>query len=594
MRKEKNGRNNACGILDRFGCCRNVNATKVLAGPCPGLRILATSQRLLRTRFEQVYPVPALSSNDGHSLFVRRVKAADPGFRLDKDDEEKVDAVVAAVDGLPLAIELAAARVRLFGLDRLADEIATTMSSLAGGLSDSPDRHRSLEAAVDWSFNLLDSPDQALLRRASVFFGGFTIEAAESICAGAPVDSVIDSLANLIDSSLVTSRAESRGTRFRILEPVRMFGLTRLTAAGEAETTESSHASYYTALATNAADAMQTPEGYPALQRLAADRHNLNAALAWAADNNPDLGLAAMPVMARCFEMLGSMGEGAQLAQRLLASGGNPEARLSGLLGAGHIAYWRHDFARAVAHYDEAIEISEQLHDVSRLADSHYGKATSLAWIDRYAESRQHAALAQTAYEESGNEFGQRNVIASRASRLWMEGEVHSAVKEMVVALELSQRLGDVGSDISIELAISGILVYFDRLEEGAAVALMGLQRFRDLGDEAGVVHALDWLVYPIVVEAPESGVKLAGAVERYKQTKGGSVDTSKLGIGDPRKTAEEALGRERTQQLWTAGSELSLDEAIAIARQWGEANEIHPASVDIESVLAADQAARG
>ncbi|HEU5432975.1 MAG TPA: AAA family ATPase, partial [Thermomicrobiales bacterium] len=301
----------------------------------PRLTILATSRAPLRIRAEREYPVPPLDAPDSARLpplpvlaeipavrlFVERAQAAKPAFALTLDNAGAVAKICAWLDGLPLALELAAARTRALAPDELARRLAGKLDLLAGRAADRPDRQQTLRATIDWSHDLLDPDEQALFRRLSVFAGGCTFEAAEAVAA-APDPLALDPLDGitlLLEQSLL--RAEERGdeTRYRMLETLRAYGRERLADAGEEAAARAAHGDWFWRLAGEAGLALASPDGWQWSQRLDADHDNLRAAMDWALDTGKAaIALKIAGNLALYWELRGDFTEGRRWLQRAL------------------------------------------------------------------------------------------------------------------------------------------------------------------------------------------------------------------------------------------------------------------------------------
>ncbi|MGW6914741.1 BTAD domain-containing putative transcriptional regulator [Kitasatospora sp. NPDC054939] len=248
----------------------------------PDLRILATSREPLAISGELLHAVEPLPESDAVRLFAARAAAASPGFALGPANADAVARICERLDGIPLALELAAARVRALGVHELAERLGDRFRLLNAGRRDSPARQRTLRAVIDWSWELLTDPERTVLRRLSVFAGGWTLAAAEEVCAApdVPGDTVLDVLTRLVDRSLVTMRDDPDGARYRMLESVAAYSLERLDLAGESRLARRRHAAHFTALAERAEPLLWGPEQRSWLRRLDTESANLRAALA--------------------------------------------------------------------------------------------------------------------------------------------------------------------------------------------------------------------------------------------------------------------------------------------------------------------------
>ncbi|WIV59394.1 BTAD domain-containing putative transcriptional regulator [Amycolatopsis nalaikhensis] len=300
-----------------------------LLAACPGLRVLATSREPLGITGEQLAPVPRLavpppgtpaaeaSAYPAVRLFADRAAASDPAFVLDDDTVGDVQHLCAALDGLPLALELAAARVRSLAVGEIAVRLDDRFRLLARGSRTAEERHRSLRGVVEWSWDLLGEDERELARRLAVFPGGVTLAAAAEVCGADP-----DLLLELADKSLV----EAAGGRFRMLETIRAFGAEKLAEAGETERFHRAHAEYFLRFAEEADPMLRTADQLDWLARIDAEYDNVLAALRWATDHDVALALRLVPLLAMYWWMRGRRFEGAGLSLAVV-SRTTPELR---------------------------------------------------------------------------------------------------------------------------------------------------------------------------------------------------------------------------------------------------------------------------
>ncbi|OAR22588.1 ATPase [Streptomyces sp. ERV7] len=301
----------------------------------PGLRILATSREPLAILGEALHAVEPLAESDAVLLFAARAAAASPGFALGPANADAVARVCERLDGIPLALELAAARVRALGVHELAERLDDRFRLLNAGRRDAPARQRTLRAVIDWSWELLTGPERAVLRRLAVFAGGCGLDAAEEVCAQpeAPADTVLDVITRLVDRSLVTMVDSEDGPRYRLLESVAAYSLERLEEAGETRLARRRHRLHYVLLAERAQPWLYGPDQRRWLRRLDSDSANLRSALADAAattadaattvhsgadgraDTDPDLAVRQVNALAWYWFLRGRLGE----AQRSFA-----------------------------------------------------------------------------------------------------------------------------------------------------------------------------------------------------------------------------------------------------------------------------------
>jgi predicted ATPase len=353
----------------------------VLLHACPKLRILATSREALGVAGERNWPVPSLSFPDPHSLprieelgriesvrlFVERVRSRRSEFALDSRNAPSVAEVCRALDGIPLAIELAAARIGTLSVAQISERLEHSLGLLTGRDRTSPERQRTLRGALDWSYELLEEEERELFGRLSVFAGGFTLEAAEAVCAGEGIehDEVLDLLGHVIDKSLVVAEpAEEGALRYRMLEPVRQYGWEKLQESGKAERTRKWHAEYYLALAEEAEPELSGVNEGVWLERLEAEHGNLRAALGWSLeDGDAGLGLRLAGVLGGFWYKHGHLSEGRMWLDRELAEGSAAPAieRATALDQAGWIALYQGDLEPSVALLDESLSLFKEL-----------------------------------------------------------------------------------------------------------------------------------------------------------------------------------------------------------------------------------------
>ena len=275
-------------VLDNFE--RVLEAAPLVAGLIAGgdgLRILVTSRTPLHLVDERAYTVPPLGLDDAMTVFASRAAVVEPEFRLTAENEAQVAGICRALEGIPLALELAAARVNLLAPEQILERIGKPFELLSGGARDLPARQRTLRATIDWSYELLDPAQRDLFARLSVFAGGATLEAIEAVC-----DAELDELAALLDNSII-NREQQPGLapRFRMLETVREYAASRLSEdEGEAIDLRREHASFFVSLAEDAAPELIGPNARAALDRLTPEQDNFRVLLAFALEHEPELG----------------------------------------------------------------------------------------------------------------------------------------------------------------------------------------------------------------------------------------------------------------------------------------------------------------
>ena len=369
---------------------------ETLLGECPGLVILATSREALGVSGERIFPVPPLSVPDpwrlpdaqrlaGYGavrLFVDRAREVAPGFGLSETNAPAVARVCGWLDGMPLAIELAAARARVLSVEQISERLEQSFDLLAGGSRTADPRQRTLRATVDWSFELLSKEEKALFRRLAVFAGGFDLEAAEGTCAGGDVreGEVLELLSGLVDKSLVLVADRREQARYRLLETVRQYAAEKLEEIGEAGRARELHAKHYLALAEEAGQEPMEQETW--LGILEAEHDNFRSALSWTLGpedtgeptaERAEVGLRLAAALAQVqFWAAYGPSEGLRWLESGLsgATAAPSQVRAEALGHAGFLALWQGDYRRAIVLLGEAMALHKELGDKAGIATS--------------------------------------------------------------------------------------------------------------------------------------------------------------------------------------------------------------------------------
>jgi predicted ATPase len=347
-------------LLDNFEqvVSATVQVAEMLAA-CPRLKVIVTSRAALHVRGEQEFAVPplnvpdpnhlpdlvALSQYEAVVLFIQRAQAIKPEFELTSANARAVVEICARLDGLPLAIELAAARIKLLPPQALLARLSQRLAVLTSGAQDVPERQQTLRETIDWSYDLLEEDEKRLFRRLSVFVGGCTIEAAEAVCnANRDLEEdVLDVVTRLVDKNLLRQAAESDGEpRLLMLETIREYGLERLKASGEAESLRWRHASFFLAMAEETELKLRSTEQSTWRRRLEAEHDNLRAVLRWTLERQEaEIGLRLAGALLIFWRYCNHPREGRSWCEQVLAQPGarvRTAARASALRAAGATA----------------------------------------------------------------------------------------------------------------------------------------------------------------------------------------------------------------------------------------------------------------
>jgi predicted ATPase/DNA-binding SARP family transcriptional activator/DNA-binding CsgD family transcriptional regulator len=474
----------------------------------PGTRVLATSRERLGAEGESTWPVPSLSvpretftmedleGYESVNLFVDRACRAQPGFRLTPENARAVVEVCVGLEGIPLAIELAAARIGMLSAGQISERLGHSLDLLTRGARTADRRHRTLRATLDWSYGLLGGPQQRLFGRLSAFAGGFTLEAAESVGGGGGVGEkqVVELLTTLVEKSLVMAEESwERGARFRLLETVRQYASEKLVESGEEDDIRRRHARFFLALAEEAEPGLRGPRQVEWLDHLEQEHDNLRAALAWSLEG--ELGARLAGTLSLFWYTRGYLSEGRSYLEAVVRDHSMPEtARARALDGLGWIAEPQGDYERARLAYEESLGLYRRAGDRRGVANA-LGDLGSLA-LDRGDYERATSLLEESLalYRELGESEGLIGILDSLGVLASARGDSERSAVYFREALALSRGKGNVRRT-AVSLGNFGIttLVHGDP-EQATALLEESLGLFREIGDSQniaiGLVHA--------------------------------------------------------------------------------------------------------
>ncbi len=435
---------------------------ELLLRSAPGLRILATSREPLGLSGELLWPVPPLELPDpaerphpedlqrssAVQLFVERAAAAKPGFTVDKDNAAAIATVCRRLDGLPLALELAAARVRALGVHELAARLDDRFRLLASGHRDGPARQQTLRAMIDWSWELLTAAERAVLRRLAVHADGFTLAAAEVVCAQAGVDSaeVVDLLARLVDRSLVIAEERSGGVRYRLLESIAAYCLERLDEAGEAEYARRRHARFYTELAEEADRHLRGHEQRQWLERLDVETADLRVALEWLVEaGEAELALRLVNGLAWYWFLRGRHREAYRsLTTALSANGQQPvAARATALTWLSAITSLERTGSDAVELGRAALELHDQVDEPAARAHARWLLGFVMCGRADTSSGARLVDQALTDFRRLGDRWGIAAALSVRGWEAMRRSELAEAGRDGEESRSLFGELGD-------------------------------------------------------------------------------------------------------------------------------------------------------
>jgi predicted ATPase len=549
--------------------------------------VLAASRERLGMTGELTYRVPSLtvpgtdesrspeivSSYEGVRLFIERAALLRRGFHVTSENAAAVASICGRLDGMPLAIELAAPRLSAMSVDELSERLDQRFALLTDGSRAALPRHRTLRSMLDWSYDLLSKREQAMLRRVAVFAGGWTLKSAEQVCGGDRIDpsDVIDQLTSLVDKNLVLTDEQDGATRYRMLETVRQYAQDRLRESGEEVLRRGSHLACFGTLAKDFCDAREGPHQQSWLRQVASEHDNLRAALAWSIESNPIEGLPIAANLDVFWRVSGHFTEGREWLSRLLEVypvDGSPQTRASALYGAALLAIFQGDYASAKDLLQKSLALHRQIGDLARAARV----LSALAWLSiqkgEYPEAEAPARESANYARTTGDSRLLLASLGNLAIALHRQGQWAAARELLEEALAVARGLGtpwEIGNALHEIGRVECDEKHYDVAKEHFVEAITILH---GLGNLPGTIDALQGL----------AGVAAATAESRRAARLWGAADALREQIGNPM-SVDESIAYERlvkpvravltTQafdQAWQEGQAMNLDEAVRYA----------------------------
>ena len=569
---------------------------KQLLQAAPRLKVLASSREHLRVAGEMTYPVPALALPDAHPtkgetlslealmqfealrLFIDRAVAAKPAFQVTDANAAAVSDICCRLDGIPLAIELAAARVRTLAVEKIATRLNDCFRLLTGGDHTVLPRHQTLRASIDWSYDLLSQPEQTLFRLLAVFAGGWTLEAAEAVGAGDGLDEaeVLDVLTQLVEKSLVAMQED--GTRYRLLETMRQYAQDRLIESGEQDQVRTRHLAYYLALAEKARPELFGPKQGEWLAQLDLERENLLVTHKSCddAEGGGPLGLRLVFAVKPYWLNRGLPGLGFRVTVEALTRAqaqGRSLARCRALHNAGQLGSFMGRYAEAQSYLEESLAIAREIKDngwiaaaLQPLGMAYYGQGDLTAARKQFVEALR---LAQKLGDK--REFAAALNAVAQLNRV--EGDLDKAGSLYEQVVELARELGDRESIAIGLLNLAMVLIGRGSADRAAEMLLEVLTIIDKIGSKP-VEQSLLEVCAGLAAQRGEweRAAQLFGTVEAQMQHTGLQRDPSDEAFLAPliAKT-KAALGTAIFSAAEAAGRMLTFVEARAEVRTWLE-----------------------
>jgi len=564
-----------------------------LLSACPKLKVLATSRSVLKVYGEQEYPVPPLelprpggllpidrlSQYEAVRLFIERAKAAKPDFSVTDENAPAVAEICMRLDGLPLAIELAAARIKLLTPSAMLQRLGSRLKLLGGGSRDLPERQRTLRGTIEWSFALLEEGEQVLFARLAVFSGGRTLEAIEAVCdaeGDLPMDA-LEGVSSLLDKSLLRQEEGPEGEpRFVMLETIREYARERLEASGEAEETSRLHAEYFLALAEAAEPELSGADQLACLERLEAEHDNMRAALTWSLEKEPETALRLAVALARFWEMRARFLEGSRWLEAALRQSDRADfgTRAKLLSQAGTFAFYRTDFEHAIVLHGEALELYRQVGDDN-------GVAFALMCLGaQHMEKGDHeraAPFLEEALALSRRIGDKRNTAATLHNLGEVERQRGNYERAKALGTESIGLWREIKDDYNLSMVVGwvGLLEVWSGdqpdLAEGFLNEALALER--ELGYWAYAAYCLE--AFAGLAEARGQDARAArlwGAAEALRTDIGAPLPLDAHRLYKPSMAAARALlGEAEWEEAFAQGMAMSAEEAAGYALREGD-----------------------
>ena len=581
----------------------------------PGLSVLVTSRAALRVSGEQEFPVPglptppdltqlsslelaslpaeartvnaaSLSTYESVRLFIARATAVRPDFRVTNDNAPAVAAIAARLHGMPLAIELAAARIKLFSPDALRVRLEDQLAVLSAGARDLPERQQTLRGAIAWSYDLLDEGHRGLLDRLSVFEGGIDLAAAEAVC-GPPSElgiDVVDGLVALADQSLIRSVETSGDPRFEVLDTIRAFAAEMLGRRGDTAAATTRHARWFLELAQRLAPQLAGAEQRGLLEQLEREHDNIRAVLdrsAAAGDAATAIGLAF--AVWRFWQKRGHLYEARRRLDAMAAapwSRADPVLRARLMEALGGVCWWQADIKAMRPAYLEAVEIWRRLGDKGELANALYNYAFVFSVpedptqpppidLDPADEGLHAQEEALALYRGLGDERGEANVLWGMGNKKYFSEHPDAGAEEFRAALVKFRRAGDRTMEAWSLHMVGSALLRARRRDEARPYLQEALRHFVLAGDAAGMTMVVDDLsAMALADEDPERAARLWGAGRALATATGATLAsfTDKYVEQQLRPNVRNMINEADLERWAAEGAALSLDEAVAYA----------------------------
>jgi predicted ATPase/DNA-binding CsgD family transcriptional regulator len=556
---------------------------------CPGLTVLATSREPLNCAGETTWLVPSLgvppdtggdrlsldhlTQYEAVRLFIERARAVLPGFTVTEQNAPALAEICVRLDGIPLAIELAAARMRVFSVEQIAARLDDRFRLLTAGQRTAMPRHQTLRAATDWSYNLLAEPERALLRRLSVFAGGWSFEAAEAVGAGDGIQThaVLDVLAQLVDKSLVIAEEKRGVVRYRMLETIRQYAREKLEETGEADHIRDQHLACFLSLAEESEPSLRGAEVRVVLERLEDEHDNLRVALEWSLTpaRTDETALRLSGALTWFWWLRSYHNEGYQwLTRALAASPHRSAARMKALHGAGWLAHHRRDSDTALALFDESLGIARELRDQWTVAWALHGLARVAYFDNDPATARSFGEASLTIAEQVGDGWLTAWVLHVLGLAAFIATDYPTARAHYARSLAIRRQLG-YQEGIGILLFLMAVVALREGdLGQAHALSREAIAFVHSVQGPWG--HAMSMALFSHLAAVdgqPVRAVRLGAVATALRESYHTPLIPMSEGLlAESLEMARLALDDQAYAAAWAEGRVMSLDEGVAEA----------------------------
>jgi predicted ATPase/class 3 adenylate cyclase len=580
---------------------------------CPHLKIIASSREALGINGETVYRVPSLKDDEATRLFIERATKAEPNFNLTEDNASFIAQICSRLDGIPLAIELAAARVKLFTPQQIAERLDDRFKLLTGGSRTALPRQQTLRALIDWSYQSLNETEQRALRRLTVFSGGWTFEAAESVVGE---NEAMDGLLGLVNKSLVNVEEQDGRSRYSFLETIRQYAMEKLVESGDAVAVRDRHLNYVLEFAEqHSPQGMYGAENTEQLDRIEMEHDNLRAAFEWAVSNHPDKALKLAYAVGGFWTVRDHISEARAWCQAILEKTKSipdvdeDRARVYGVLGWMSVTTGEHKAGRAAA--EQARSLGMKTNDAVTVARSYGILALTSIFLGDYPAAQHAATEGEKIARQQGLKSELALILSTRAqmtyiSRMDLEqakvylyeatelarqqgfrwassflsiglahtaaalGDIETARAGFKESAEIAQKMGNKRIVYSSQSELAHVLRARGKLDEPLATYKDLLPKWRDLGHRSAVAHELECIAYILIrKEEPVRAATLFGAAEALRE----AIDSvmtkiEQVEYANEIESLRAGMDEAEFEQAWKKGRAMTMEQAIELALQ--------------------------